>query len=133
MIGHFPKKDAVSAIPENDAIQKAYEKSKYPEKAGRKKFEEKEALEKAYQDILHSITKDEFDSLNYLVKNGGYVCLDKTVLKSIGEAGESLHISRLEEWELVKRDRVDSDLIQFTIKSQGKRIVSEMKRLTGVE
>ena len=132
-LGSMPKVDAVSATPENNAVQKAYEKSKYPELAGKAKLVERKEAEARYKSILDSITREEFDSLNYLQKQGGYIVIEKSILKSLGETGESLHTERLEEWGLTKRDKIDSDLIQFTIKSQGKRILRDLKKITGVE
>ena len=115
-----------------DVYEKSYKESLYPEKQGLKKYQNKKEEEEFYNNILKSITEDEYNNLKFLIKNGGYIVVSPQLLKSMGEQGEDLNLERLEYWQLVKRDKIDSESIQITIKSIGKKVVRDIEKILGV-
>lgn len=115
----------------SDVIQKSYEASLHPEKAAMRLFAERKSAEESYNNILKSITEEEFNNLNYLIKNGGYITVPVAMLKSMGEEGETMNTERLEGWGLMKRDKVDSEIIQFTVKSLGRKVVADVLKIMG--
>lgn len=114
---------------DDDRLQRSYEKSLHPEDSGYVKYKAKKDKEAFYKSILTSITLEEFDNLKHLISAGGYLVLTTESLKSMGEEGEVLHTDRLEQWGLMKRDKIEDGLIQFTIKSMGRQVVRDMQRL----
>lgn len=125
-----PQQTQVWKKPE-DMYEKSYKESLYPEKQGWKAYQNKKQTEDVYNNILKSITEDEYNNLKYFIKNGGYVVISPEILKSMGERGEDPGLMRLEEWGLVKRDKIDSETIQITIKSMGKKVVSDIEKILG--
>ena len=123
------RQEKVQLTEESDAIQKAYENSLHPERIGKKNFAEKQKVEAFYKSMLESITEDEYKNLVYLKSHDGRIIMTRDMLKSIGEAGEELSTDRLENWGLIKRDKIEDDLFEFRIKSLGKRVLSDINKI----
>ena len=127
MLDSMPKRDAGSALPENNSVQKAYEKSKYPELAGKAKLVERKAEEARYNKFIKSLTEGEYKNLKLLSK-GENLIFEINALKSLGEQDINLETSRLESFGLIKREKFD-DIIEFRLLNKGRDTLRKFEQL----
>lgn len=121
----------VKSIPINqkeNLQDESYNRSLYPEEVGKKIREQKLKAQSDYEDFIESLTEDEINSLMFLRSKQQFV-VDKKVLKSMGENGESLGIERMEKNGLIKRELIPDDgLISFRLSTQGHRVLRTLNR-----
>jgi hypothetical protein len=114
------------AIETGSPRSSSYQKSLYPEEAGRSIREKKIKAQEDYEEFVNSMTEDEVNSLMFL-QNKKQIVIDKKVLKSMGEQGSSLGIERLEQNGLIKRELIQDDgLITFRLSTLGHRVMRDI-------